>query len=151
MVKELKKLLAIYKVLVVSKILKILQPLHAIRISAIQELRSISKDKVIVDSLISKLTTFELNSFNNSVAKSTESAFKATVTSSFARKGKNICQSYECRSSHGGNRESEENEDQVMELEALVAKTFPRGTGKYKGKLPLKCFSCSNIYHISAS
>lgn len=38
-----------------------------------------------------------------------------------------------------------------MELEALLAKRCPRGTSKYKGKLPLKCFSCSKIGHIVAN
>lgn len=136
---------------VVSKILRTLQPQYAIRVSAIQELRSISKDKVTIDSLIGKLKAFELNSFDNSVEKSTEFSFKAFVTSSSTRKGKNVCQSYECKSSHGGNRESEDNEDQVMELEALLAKRFPRGASKYKRKLPLKCFSCINIGHIVAN
>lgn len=40
--------------------LRTLLPQYAIRVSAIHELRSISKDKVTVDSLIEKLTTFEL-------------------------------------------------------------------------------------------
>lgn len=38
-----------------------------------------------------------------------------------------------------------------MELEALLARRFPTGIGKYKGKLPLKCFSCSKIGHIGAN
>lgn len=118
---------------------------------AIQGLGSISKDKVIVDSLISKLTTFELNSFDNSVTKSTESALKAYVTGSSARKGKDIYQNHECKTSHGSNRVDEDSEDQVMELEALLAKRFPRGTSKYRGELPLKCFSCNKIGHIAAN
>lgn len=36
------------------------------------------------------------------------------------------------------------------ELEALIARRVPRGKGKYKGKLPLKCFSCNKIGHIAA-
>ena len=31
------------------------------------------------------------------------------------------------------------------ELENFLARNLPRGSGKYKGKLPLKCFSCGKI------
>lgn len=40
-------------------------------------------------------------------------------------------------------------EEFLMEFEALLARRFPRGTGKYKGKLPLKCFSYNWIGHIA--
>lgn len=36
-----------------------------------------------------------------------------------------------------------------MEFEALLAKRLPKGTSKYRGKLPLKCFSCNWIGHIA--
>lgn len=35
-----------------------------------------------------------------------------------------------------------------MEFEALLAKRLPKGTGKYRGKLPLNFFSCNKIGHI---
>ena len=35
------------------------------------------------------------------------------------------------------------------EFQSLLARTLPRGSGKYKGKLPLKCFSCGNIGHYA--
>lgn len=53
----------------VSKMLRTLLTAYAIRVSTIQKSRSINKDKVTVDSLIGKLTTFELNNFDNSIPK----------------------------------------------------------------------------------
>lgn len=97
------------------------------------------------------MTIFELNNFDNSVSKPSESAFKAFVTSTSVKKGKDICHNHDCRPSHGGSRGDGDDEDHLMELEALLAKRFPRGTGKYKGKLPLKYFSCNNIGHIAAN
>ena len=33
--------------------------------------------------------------------------------------------------------------------EALFIKKLEKGTGKYKGKLPLKCFNCGRIGHFA--
>lgn len=98
-------------------------------------MRSIDKTKVSLDSIIAKLTTYELNSFDVSVQK-TESSFKASVVPS--RKGKEA-------STSGEPRQSREMDDEeiLMAFEALLARKIPKGTSKYKGKLPLKCFSCN--------
>lgn len=76
--------------IIVSKMLRTLLPQYAIRVSAIKELRSIFKDKVNVDSLIGKLTSFELNKFDNSVSKPSKFAFKASVTGTSIRKGNDM-------------------------------------------------------------
>ena len=34
--------------------------------------------------------------------------------------------------------------------EALLVKNIKKGTGKYKGKLPLKCFNCGGVGHFSS-
>lgn len=127
----------------VRKVMRSLLPVYAIRVVAIQELRSIDKSKVSLDSIIVKLPTYELNSFDGSVQK-TESTFKASAIPS--RKGKEA-------SSSGEPRQSREMDDEeiLMELEALLARKIPKGTGKYRGKIPLKCFSCNWIGHIVAS
>lgn len=52
---------------VVSKVLRSLSSVYAIRVSVIQELRSIDKTKVSLDSIIAKLTAYELNSYDGSV------------------------------------------------------------------------------------
>lgn len=100
--------------------------------------------------MIGKLSAFELNSFHNSVPK-TKSSFKADVYSVLVRKGTVVCQSHEYRSSHLGDSKADlDDEGNLVEFEALLAKRLPRGTSKYKGKFPLKIFSCNKIRHIAA-
>ena len=41
-------------------------------------------------------------------------------------------------------------EDDVDQLEALLARRFHRGKGKFKGKLPIICFNCNEVGHIAA-
>ncbi|GLJ05156.1 hypothetical protein SUGI_0012340 [Cryptomeria japonica] len=125
---------------VVSKVLRSLLPVCAIRVAAIQELRSIEKTKVSLDSIIAKLTTYELNNYDGSIQK-TKSTFRASAAPS--RKGKEASTSCEPRQS----REMDD-EEILMEFETLLAKRLPKGAGKYRGKLPLKCFSCNRIGHI---
>ena len=38
--------------------------------------------------------------------------------------------------------------DDVYNEEAMFIKNLKRGTGKYKGNLPLKCFNCGRIGHF---
>ena len=33
-------------------------------------------------------------------------------------------------------------------MEALLARRFHRGKGKFKGKLPIICFNCNEVSHI---
>lgn len=47
-------------------------------------------------------------------------------------------------------RELGEEERELEEIEALIAKRLPKGVGKYEGKLPLKCFSCNKMGHFSS-
>lgn len=124
----------------VRKVLRSLLSVYAIKFAAIQELRSIDKTKVSLDSIIAKLTTYELNSFDGSVQK-TQSAFKAYDVPS--RKGKEASTSSEPRQ-----RKEMDDEEILMAFEAFLSRKLPKGTNKYRGKLPLKCFSCNRIGHI---
>ena len=45
-------------------------------------------------------------------------------------------------------RSHEESEEDVEE--ANFVKNLKRGTGKHKGKLPLKCFGCGRIGHFAS-
>ena len=39
-------------------------------------------------------------------------------------------------------------EEDIEQLEALLARRFHRGKGKFKGKLPIICFNCNKVGHI---
>ena len=44
--------------------------------------------------------------------------------------------------------DSDTKEEDVEQLEALLARRFHRGKGKFKGKLPIICFNCNEVRHI---
>ena len=46
--------------------------------------------------------------------------------------------------------EDEPNSDGVDELEANFTRKLKKGTRKYKGMFPFKCFSCGNIGHYAS-
>lgn len=94
-----------------------------------------------MDSIIAKLIAYEINSFDDSVQR-TESTFKASALPS--KKGKEASTSGEPRKSREMN-----DEEILMAFEALLARKLPKGIGKYKGKLPLKCFSCNQLGNIA--
>ena len=73
---------------VVSKVLRTLLPIYAIRVSIIQEMRCDSNFKMTLDALVGRLTTFELDNFDNYLptSKNIESAFEAKL--SLKEKGK---------------------------------------------------------------
>ena len=50
---------------VLSKVLRTLLPIYAIRVFAIQELRCISRNNLTLEGLVGRLTTFELSKFDN--------------------------------------------------------------------------------------
>ena len=45
--------------------------------------------------------------------------------------------------------DSDTNEEDFEQLEALLARRFHRGKGKFKGKLPIICFNCNEVVHIA--
>jgi hypothetical protein len=38
----------------------------------------------------------------------------------------------------------------IEEIEANFVRTLTKGSGKYKGKLPFKCFKCGRIGHFES-
>ena len=46
--------------------------------------------------------------------------------------------------------DSSTDKDDVDQLEALLARRFHRGKGKFKGKLPIIFFNCNEVGHIVA-
>lgn len=73
---------------VISKVLRTLLPIYAIKFSTIQERRCEENFKINFEAIVGRLTTFELNNFDNYVlaSKSIESAFEAKL--SLKEKGK---------------------------------------------------------------
>ena len=69
-------------VIVVRKVLRTLLPIYAIRVSAIWEMRCDPKNDITLDALVRRLTTFELDNFDNYLPGShnIESTFKAKLT-----------------------------------------------------------------------
>ena len=74
--------------IVVSKVIRTLLPIYAIRVSTIQEMRCDSNKKINLDALVGRLTTFGLDNYDNYVPilKNVESAFEAKL--SLKEKGK---------------------------------------------------------------
>ena len=46
--------------------------------------------------------------------------------------------------------DSDIDEEDVEQLEELLARIFHRGKGKFKGKLPIMCFNCNEVGYIVA-
>ena len=121
-------------------------PVYAIRVSAIQELRCIPRNDLSLEGLGGRLTTFELSNFDNYKPQNIESAFKAKVS---------IKDSEETKKKKKGkakhvSSDNDIDEDDVDQLEALLARRFHRVKGRYKGKLPIICFNCNEVGHIAA-
>ena len=89
---------------------------------------------MIVDQLHGTLVAYEMRIEDEDTSRK-EAAFK--VSSKQARKNKSTKDKPTSDKSH-----DEEIANFVQKLK--------RGTGKYKGKLPLKCFSCGNIGHFAS-
>jgi hypothetical protein len=79
------------------------------------------------------LTTYEMRTSNENPSNK-EASFKA------AKKDKKKVET---------KTNNHEDSEEDME-EANFVKNLKRGTGKYKGKLPLKCFDCGRIGHFSS-
>ena len=49
------------------------------------------------------------------------------------------------------NSDNDASDEDLEELEALMARRLPRGKGKYKGKLPIIHLSWNKVGHIATS
>ena len=67
---------------IVSKILKTLLPIYAIRVSSIQEKRCDPNNKIGLDALVGRLVAFKLDNFDNYVlaSKNVESTFETKLS-----------------------------------------------------------------------
>ena len=67
---------------IVSKVLRTLLPIYAIRVSTIQEMRCDPNCKMTLDALVGRLIAFELDNYDNYIhsSKNIEFAFKAKLS-----------------------------------------------------------------------
>ena len=128
----------------ISKVLRTLLLIYAIRVSSIQEMICDPNKKITLDALVGRLTAFELDSYDNYTPTSSnlDSSFEAKL--SLKKKAKRSK-----RKQFGSEEEDNSNSD-LEAIEALLARRYPKGKKKYKGKIPLICFSCEEVEHIVA-
>lgn len=98
------------------------------KVSTIEEM--IDLDKLIVNKLHSILTTYEMK-MNTKYSSKKETTFKAS------KKSKQKVQV-----------SSDSPDDNSNSEEPLFMRKLKRGFGKYKSKLPLKCFNCGKVGHF---
>ncbi|KAH9302639.1 hypothetical protein KI387_014222, partial [Taxus chinensis] len=115
---------------IVQKVLRSLPLRFDAKVSVIEEMKDL--DKLSMDELHGILTAYEMRTESNKPAKK-EAAFKVSKKKAIKESEAN------------GESNSEENEN-----EALFIRKLKKGSGRYKGKLPFKCFNCGKIGHFAA-
>jgi hypothetical protein len=107
--------------LVVQKVLISLLLKYDAKVSAIEETRDLTK--MTMDELHGSLIAYEMRKGTKRDHPNNEAAFKAI------------------------NKTKDKDNDLDEEIENFVRR-FQKGSGRYKGKSPLKCFKCGRIGHI---
>ena len=132
---------------ITRKYLRILLPIYAIRVSAIQELRCVKGNTLSFEGIIERLTAFKLSNFDNYKLDNLESTFKAKMTIKDTKE-------VQTKKKNGKDKhvssDSSTDEDDVDQLEVLLARRFHRGRGKFRGKFPFIYFNCNEVCHIAA-
>ncbi|XP_043694322.1 uncharacterized protein LOC122645033 [Telopea speciosissima] len=113
--------------IVVKKILRSLPKLYNLKVSAIEESKNLNT--LNMDELHRTLTAYEMRMVKSKPTEK-EAAFKTMKKLKI--------------------KEDIEDEDSNDELIAYLARKLKRGGGKYKGKLPLKCFDCGGIGNFAS-
>ena len=93
------------------------------------------------------MIAFELDNFDNYLptSKNIEFAFEAKLSLK-----KKIKKSKSSQLDSDEDETSEESSDNDLEVvEAILARKYSKGRGKYKGKAPLIFFSCEEVGHIA--
>ncbi|GLJ55967.1 hypothetical protein SUGI_1201470 [Cryptomeria japonica] len=134
---------------IVSKVLRELPPTYKMKVTTINELRTMPNTSVSRDILVGKLLVFELEEFSPIATIKTDLAIKASSSiASPSSSKKSTWKALYARELEEIRRENEERED----LEALFARKMPKGPvgSKYEGKAPFKCFNCNKIGHMAS-
>jgi len=119
--------------IIVQKILRSLPMRFCSKISTIEE--RIDLDTMTVDELHGTLTAYEMRTEQEDPSGK-EAAFKASNQKGTSKQ--------KSKSKYSNHDESDSEE------EANFVRNLRRGTCKYKGKLPLKCFKCGRIGHFAS-
>ena len=129
---------------IVSKVLRALPPTYKMKATAINELRTMANTSINRDTLVGKLSAFELEEFGPSGAVKTEPAFHASTSATSKQDWKALY----AKELDDMKRE----DDEFEKLEALFARRVPKGPvgSKYEGKAPFKCFACNKIGHFAS-
>ncbi|GLJ37832.1 hypothetical protein SUGI_0769570 [Cryptomeria japonica] len=127
---------------IVSKVLRALPLAYKMKVTAINELRTMPNTSVSRDTLVRKLSTLELEEFGPDATIKTNLAFRASSSNTFVWKTLYAKELEDIR------RKNEE----LEELEALFARKMPKGLvgSKYEGKTPFKCFNCNKVGHMTS-
>ena len=118
----------IKEVTLVEKILRSLSAKFESKVSAIEEKQDLQN--ITMTQLHEILTAFEMR--KGGLSDMREGAFKASA------KGKE-------KEEHNESRHISEEEDEVN-----FVKKLQQGSGRFRGKLPLKCFACGRVDHYAA-
>ena len=105
------------------------------------------KNDLTLEGLVGRLTTFELSNFDNYKPKNIESTFKEKLS---LKDFEDIKQKNKKNKIKYASSDSNTDEEDIEELEALLVRRFHRGKGKFKGKLPIICFNCNEVGHVAA-
>ena len=100
------------------------------KISTLEERDDLSS--MTMDQLHGILTAYKMRTWQNKTSKG-EAAFKVTKKTKHQKQ----------------NTQNDHNEE-YDEEEANFIKKLQKGSGKYKGKLPFKCFNCGKIGHFQS-
>jgi hypothetical protein len=111
----------IYESLVVQKVLRSLLLKYDAKVSAIEETRDLTK--MTMDELHGSLIAYEMRMGTESGQPNNEATFKSIK------------------------KKKDKDNDFDEEISNFV-RWFQKGSGRYKGKSPLKCFNCGRIGHI---
>lgn len=131
-----------------GKVLRIVLPIYAIRVFVIQELRCILGNDLTPEVLIGRLNTFGLSNYDNYKLESLEFFFKAKFLSKDSDEVKK--KKKKKRKIKYVFSNSDRDEEDIKQLEALLARRFHKGKDKFKDKLPIICFNCNEVVHMAA-
>ena len=95
--------------------------------------------------MVGRITAFELSNFDNYKTKNIESTFKDKLSLKELDEKKK-----EKKEIKYVSNDSDIDEEDVDQLEALLARRFHRDKGNFKGKLPIICFNFNEVGHISS-